>query len=34
VYRIRVEERALLRHFGPAYAEYVSRTKRLVPGLY
>lgn len=33
-YRIRVEERALLRHFGPAYAEYSSRTKRLVPGLY
>jgi protein-S-isoprenylcysteine O-methyltransferase Ste14 len=34
VYRIRVEERALLRHFGPAYVEYSSRTKRLVPGIY
>lgn len=34
LYRIRVEERALLRHFGPAYAEYASRTKRLVPGIY
>jgi protein-S-isoprenylcysteine O-methyltransferase len=33
-YRIRVEERALLRHFGPAYAEYAGRTKRLVPGIY
>jgi protein-S-isoprenylcysteine O-methyltransferase Ste14 len=34
VYRIGVEERALLRHFGPAYAEYASRTKRLLPGIY
>jgi protein-S-isoprenylcysteine O-methyltransferase len=34
VYRIRVEEGALLRHFGPAYAEYARRTKRLVPGIY
>ena len=34
MYRIRVEERALLRHFGPAYAEYSSRTKGLVPGIY
>jgi protein-S-isoprenylcysteine O-methyltransferase Ste14 len=34
VYRIRAEERALLRHFGPAYAEYASRTHRLVPGIY
>ncbi|MEP7356340.1 MAG: isoprenylcysteine carboxylmethyltransferase family protein [Anaerolineales bacterium] len=34
VYRIRVEERALLRHFGPAYAEYAGRTQRLVPGIY
>ncbi len=34
VYRIRVEERALLQHFGPAYAAYASRTKRLVPGIY
>lgn len=34
VYRMHVEERALLRHFGPAYLEYSSRTKRLVPGVY
>jgi protein-S-isoprenylcysteine O-methyltransferase len=34
LYRIRTEEQALLRHFGPAYAEYASRTKRLVPGIY
>jgi protein-S-isoprenylcysteine O-methyltransferase Ste14 len=34
VYRIRVEERALSRHFGPAYAEYARRTKRLVPRIY
>jgi protein-S-isoprenylcysteine O-methyltransferase Ste14 len=34
VYRIHIEERALVRHFGPAYAEYVSRTKRLMPGIY
>ena len=34
VYRIRVEERALLRHFGGAYAEYSTRTSRLVPGVY
>ena len=33
-YRIRVEERLLLRHFGLAYQEYASRTKRLLPGIY
>jgi protein-S-isoprenylcysteine O-methyltransferase Ste14 len=33
-YRIHVEERALRQHFGPAYADYARRTKRLVPGLY
>src|SRR6185503_845520 len=31
-YRIQVEERALLRYFGPAYQGYASRTKRLLPG--
>ena len=31
--RIRTEEGALLRAFGPAYAAYVERTKRLIPGL-
>ena len=34
LYRIRVEERALLRHFGPAYREYAHRTSRLLPGIY
>lgn len=34
VYRIRVEEEALLEHFGEEYAEYASVTKRLVPGVY
>ncbi len=34
MYRIDVEERALLQHFGPAYAEYASRTKRLLPGIF
>ncbi len=31
LYRIRVEEQELLRHFGEAYADYRQRTKRLVP---
>jgi protein-S-isoprenylcysteine O-methyltransferase Ste14 len=34
LYRIHVEERALLRHFGPAYQEYADRTKRLLPGIW
>jgi protein-S-isoprenylcysteine O-methyltransferase Ste14 len=34
LYRIRVEERMLLRYFGPAYADYMRRTKRLAPGIY
>ena len=34
LYRIRVEERALLRHFGPAYQAYARRTRRLLPGIY
>jgi protein-S-isoprenylcysteine O-methyltransferase len=34
LYRIHVEERALLRHFGPAYQEYAGRTKRLLPGIW
>jgi protein-S-isoprenylcysteine O-methyltransferase Ste14 len=34
LYRIHVEERLLLRHFGPAYREYISRTKRLLPGIW
>jgi protein-S-isoprenylcysteine O-methyltransferase len=34
LYRIHVEEGALLRHFGPAYQEYAGRTKRLLPGIW
>ena len=34
VYRIRVEEEALLEHFGAEYAAYAGETKRLVPGIY
>jgi protein-S-isoprenylcysteine O-methyltransferase Ste14 len=34
LYRIQVEERALLGHFGPAYQEYAGRTKRLLPGIW
>ena len=34
VYRIGVEERALLDHFGAAYQAYARRTRRLIPGIY
>jgi protein-S-isoprenylcysteine O-methyltransferase Ste14 len=34
LYRIHVEERALLRYFGPAYQAYINRTKRLLPGIW
>lgn len=34
LYRIHVEERVLSRHFGAAYQEYASRTKRLLPGIW
>jgi protein-S-isoprenylcysteine O-methyltransferase Ste14 len=34
LYRIQVEERVLLRHFGQAYEAYASRTKRLLPGIW
>ena len=34
VNRMRIEEAALHQAFGPAYAEYCARTKRLVPGVY
>lgn len=33
-YRIRVEEQALLGHFGDRYRDYALRTKRLIPGIY
>ena len=34
LYRIHVEERVLLDHFGAAYQEYANRTKRLLPGIW
>lgn len=34
LYRIHVEERVLLDHFGAAYEEYAKRTKRLLPGIW
>jgi protein-S-isoprenylcysteine O-methyltransferase len=34
LYRIHVEEGALLRYFGPAYQAYAGRTKRLLPGIW
>jgi protein-S-isoprenylcysteine O-methyltransferase Ste14 len=33
-YRIRVEEEALVDHFGDRYRRYAQRTKRLIPGVY
>ena len=33
-YRIAVEERALVDHFGDRYRDYARRTKRLIPGVY
>lgn len=32
--RIRVEEQALVDHFGDRYRSYASRTRKLVPGIY
>jgi protein-S-isoprenylcysteine O-methyltransferase Ste14 len=34
LYRIQVEERALLGYFGSAYQAYARRTKRLLPGIW
>jgi protein-S-isoprenylcysteine O-methyltransferase Ste14 len=34
IYRIQVEEQALLEAFGEEYAQYSRVTKRLVPGVY
>jgi protein-S-isoprenylcysteine O-methyltransferase Ste14 len=34
VYRIRVEERALVERIGAPYLEYMGRTRRLVPGIW
>jgi protein-S-isoprenylcysteine O-methyltransferase Ste14 len=34
LYRIRIEEQALLEHFGDEYFEYAQSTKRLIPKVY
>jgi protein-S-isoprenylcysteine O-methyltransferase Ste14 len=34
LWRMRVEEDALAQALGDTYRDYMSRTKRLVPGLY
>ena len=34
MYRIRVEEKALIDAFGEEYRGYQAETKRLVPGMY
>jgi protein-S-isoprenylcysteine O-methyltransferase Ste14 len=34
LYRIRVEEKALLDHFGKEYINYCASTKRLIPGIF
>ena len=34
VYRVAVEERALLATLGDPYAAYLRRTKRFIPGLF
>lgn len=34
LYRIHIEEAALLEHFGEDYAAYSHQTKRLIPGVY
>jgi protein-S-isoprenylcysteine O-methyltransferase len=34
LYRMRVEEQALARHFGEEYTDYCRATRRLVPGVY
>ena len=34
VFRLRAEERMMLQQFGGQYAEYMARTRRLVPGVW
>jgi len=34
VYRIRIEDRLLDRHFGTHFKEYARRTRRLIPGIW
>jgi protein-S-isoprenylcysteine O-methyltransferase len=33
LYRISVEEKALLNHFGSSYSDYMRHTKKLIPGV-
>jgi protein-S-isoprenylcysteine O-methyltransferase Ste14 len=34
LYRIKIEEKMLLNQFGAAYADYMKRTKRLIPWIF
>jgi protein-S-isoprenylcysteine O-methyltransferase Ste14 len=34
VYRINVEEELLTRHFGEAYKTYITKTKKMIPGIW
>lgn len=34
IFRIRVEDKMLAEHFGASFAEYVRKTKRLLPGIW
>jgi protein-S-isoprenylcysteine O-methyltransferase Ste14 len=34
IYRIKIEESVLLNEFGDDYSEYVSKTKKLFPGIF
>jgi protein-S-isoprenylcysteine O-methyltransferase Ste14 len=34
VYRIKVEEKLLIEHFGTTYHQYIRKTKRLIPGIW
>ena len=34
IYRISVEEKVLINEFGHDYSEYVSKTKKLIPGIF
>ena len=34
IFRIGVEEKVLIKEFGNSYLEYISKTKRLIPGIF
>jgi len=34
IYRIRLEDRFLVEHFGAQFDQYARRTKRLIPGIW